>query len=85
MQSLKATLLVDVESLAILDVSCSTGKPHDSQIGWHVVKRNGNNSALKVFIRDNGCDWDDPYGGGVAMPILGTLGVEILVGWRANR
>lgn len=30
-RSLKTTLLVDVESLAILDVHCSTRKPHDTQ------------------------------------------------------
>jgi IS5 family transposase len=59
MQSLKTTLLVDVESLAILDVHCSTGKPHDSQIGWQVIKRNRDNLALDVLLGDKGYDWDD--------------------------
>lgn len=59
MQSLKTTLLVDVESLAILDVHCSTGKPHDTQIGWQVIKRNRDNPALNVLLGDKGYDWDD--------------------------
>jgi IS5 family transposase len=37
---------VDVESLAILDAHCSTGKPHDTQIGWQVVKRNRENASV---------------------------------------
>jgi IS5 family transposase len=37
-RSLKTTLLVDIKPLAILNVHYSTGKPHDTQIGWPVVK-----------------------------------------------
>jgi IS5 family transposase len=58
-RSLKTTLLVDVESLAILDVHCSTGKPHDTQIGWQVVKRNRKNAAMEVLLGDKGYDWSD--------------------------
>lgn len=32
-QTLKATSLVDTEMQAILDIHCSTGKPHDTQVG----------------------------------------------------
>lgn len=58
-RSLKTTLLVDVESLAILDVHCSTGKPHDTQIGWQTLKRNRQNKALNVLLGDKGYDWSD--------------------------
>lgn len=56
-RSLKTTLLVDVDSLAIIDVHCSTGKPHDTQIGWKVIKRNRDNPHLEVVLGDKGYDW----------------------------
>lgn len=58
-RSLKTTLLVDIESLAILDVHCSTGKPHDTQIGRQVVNRNRENAAVDVLLGDKGYDWSD--------------------------
>jgi IS5 family transposase len=59
MQSLKTTLMVDVESLANVDVHRSTGKPHDSQMGWQVIMRNRDNPALDVILDDKGYYWDD--------------------------
>lgn len=59
MRSLKTTLLVDVESLAILDVHCAAGKPHDTQIGWQIVKRNRDTTAVETLLSDKGYDWDE--------------------------
>jgi IS5 family transposase len=39
-QSLKTTLLVDCSTGVILDIHCSTNKPHDVPIGEQVLKRN---------------------------------------------
>jgi IS5 family transposase len=53
-QSLKTTLLVDCSSGAILDVHCSTNKPHDVPIGEQVLKRNLD--RLSVVAADKGYD-----------------------------
>ncbi len=54
-QMLKITALVDTETQAILDVHCSTGKPHDTQLGWQVVRRNVGD--LTSLAADKGYDW----------------------------
>jgi IS5 family transposase len=53
-QSLKTTLLVDCSSGAILDIHCSTNKPHDIPIGEQVLKRNLD--KLSVVAADKGYD-----------------------------
>jgi IS5 family transposase len=54
-QTLKTTALVDTETQAILDVHCSTGKPHDTQLGWRVARRNAGD--LASLAADKGYDW----------------------------
>jgi len=54
-QTLKTTALVDTETQAILDVHCSTGKPHDTQLGWQVARRNAGD--LASLAADKGYDW----------------------------
>ncbi len=39
-QTPKATALVATAMQAVLDVHCTTGKPHDTQSGWRVACRN---------------------------------------------
>lgn len=52
--SLKTTLLVDCQTGVILDVHCSTNKPHDAPIGEQVLKRNLD--KLDVIAADKGYD-----------------------------
>ena len=40
---LKVTLVVDIESHAVIDVHCTTRKTHDTQIGMQVARRNAEN------------------------------------------
>ncbi|ODR80831.1 transposase [Haladaptatus sp. W1] len=54
-QTLKATALVDTETQAILDVHCTTEKPHDTQLGWQVACRNAGD--LHSLAADKGYDW----------------------------
>ena len=54
-QTLKTTALVDTETHAVLDVHCSTGKPHDTQLGWQVARRNAGD--LASLAADKGYDW----------------------------
>jgi IS5 family transposase len=54
-QTLEATAHVDTETQAILDVHCSTGKPHDTQLGWQVARRNAGD--LTSLAADKGYDW----------------------------
>jgi IS5 family transposase len=56
-QSLKTTILVDCDTGAILDVHCATTKPHDTKIGWQVLKRNV--GGISTITADKGYDWDD--------------------------
>lgn len=55
--AMKTTFLVDCQSGAILDLHCTTSRPHDTQIGWRVVKRNLD--RLTVLTADKGYDWAD--------------------------
>ena len=54
-RSLKVTLLVDVDTLPVVDLHCTTLKKHDTQIGEQVIKRN--NDDLLSFSGDKGYDW----------------------------
>jgi IS5 family transposase len=56
-RSLKTTILVDCSTGAILDVHCATTKPHDTRIGWQVLRRN--TSRISTITADKGYDWDD--------------------------
>ncbi|WP_267162661.1 IS5 family transposase [Halovenus salina] len=56
-QTLKTTALVDTDSQAILDVHCTTGKRHDTQIGWQVALRNAGD--LHSLAADKGYDWQE--------------------------
>jgi len=54
-RSLKVTLLVDVDTLHVVDVHCTTTKKHDTQIGEQVIKRNADD--LLSLSGDKGYDW----------------------------
>lgn len=56
-RSLKTTILVDCSTGVILDVHCATTKPHDTKIGWQVLRRNMN--RFSTITADKGYDWDD--------------------------
>jgi IS5 family transposase len=56
-QSLKTTILVDCYTGAILDMHCATSKPHDTKIGWQVLRRNL--GRLSTITADKGYDWTD--------------------------
>lgn len=53
-QTLKMTALVDTETQAVLDVQCTTGKTHDTQLGWQVARRNAGD--LTSLAADKGHD-----------------------------
>ncbi len=53
-QQLKATLLVDTATNAILDVHVTTTRKHDTQIAPQVVKRNA--ASIEVLTGDKGYD-----------------------------
>lgn len=53
--ALKTTLLTDCHTGAILDVHCTTSRPHDTRIGWQVLTRNVD--RLDVLTADKGYDW----------------------------
>ena len=52
---LKVTLVVDIESHAVIDVHCTTRKTHDTQIGMQVAQRNAED--LQLLLGDKGYDW----------------------------
>ena len=56
-RAMKTTLLTDCESGAILDVHCTTSRPHDTQIGWQVLTRNLD--QIRTITADKGYDWAD--------------------------
>jgi IS5 family transposase len=56
-QSVKTTALVDCSSNHILDIHCSMRQPHDTQIGWQVLKRILH--QIETITADNGYDWDE--------------------------
>jgi IS5 family transposase len=53
-RSLKTTALVDVETLYITDIHCTTTKKHDTQIGPQVARRNAGD--LRSLAADKGYD-----------------------------
>lgn len=55
--AIKTTLLTDCTTGAILDIHCTTSRPHDTQIGWQVLTRN--EDRIDVITADKGYDWDD--------------------------
>lgn len=54
-RAVKTTILVDCSTGVILDIHCSMTQPHDSQVGWQVLKRNLDN--LSIITADKGYDW----------------------------
>jgi IS5 family transposase len=54
-QTLKTTALGNTETQAVLDVHCSTGKPHDTHLGRQVARRNA--GGLTSLAADKGYDW----------------------------
>jgi len=54
-RAVKATALIDCKTGAILDIHCSMKQPHDSQVGWKLLKRNLD--KLSVLTADKGYDW----------------------------
>ncbi|WP_135806916.1 IS5 family transposase [Halorussus marinus] len=55
--SVKTTALVDCQTSLILDIHCSMKQPHDTQIGWQVLKRNLH--RVETITADKGYDWDE--------------------------
>lgn len=53
-KAVKTTALVDCENSLILDIHCSMKQPHDTQIGWQVLKRNLH--RVETITTDNGYD-----------------------------
>ena len=54
-KAVKTTVLVDCSTGVILDIHCSMKQPHDSQIGWQILKRNLD--RLSIVTADKGYDW----------------------------
>ena len=54
-KAVKTTALIDCKTGAILDIHCSMKQPHDTQIGWQVLKRNL--EKVTVLTADKGYDW----------------------------
>ncbi|ELY92257.1 IS5 family transposase [Natrialba taiwanensis] len=54
-QTLKTTAFVDTAPQAVLDVHCTTGKRHDTQLGWQLARRNA--GELHSLTTDKGYDW----------------------------
>ena len=54
-RAVKTTVLVDCLTGVILDIHCSMTQPHDSQVGWQVLKRNLD--KLSTVTADKGYDW----------------------------
>ena len=54
-KAVKTTVLIDCVTGAILDIHCSMTQPHDSKIGWQVLKRNLD--KVTVLTADKGYDW----------------------------
>lgn len=55
--SMKTTILVDAETLAIKDVHFTTQKAYDGHIGMQVYRRNAED--LQVFLGDKGYSWSE--------------------------
>jgi IS5 family transposase len=54
-KAVKTTVLIDCKTGAILDIHCSMKQPHDSRIGWQMIKRDLD--KLNILTADNVCDW----------------------------
>ena len=54
-KAIKTTVLIDCSTGVILDIHCSMRQPHDSQIGWQILKRNLD--QLSIVTADKGYDW----------------------------
>jgi len=54
-KAVKSTALIDCKTGAILDIHCSMKQPHDTQIGWQLLKRNLD--KVTILTADKGYDW----------------------------
>ena len=54
-KAVKTTALTDCDTGAILDIHCSMKQPHDSQVGWQLLKRNLD--KVTILTADKGYDW----------------------------
>jgi len=54
-KAVKTTALIDCKTGAILDIHCSMKQPHDTQIGWQLLKRNLD--RVTILTADKGYDW----------------------------
>jgi IS5 family transposase len=55
--AVKTTVLVDCKTSTILDIHCSMKRPHDTQIGEQVLRRNLD--QVETITADKGYDWDE--------------------------
>ena len=55
-RAVKTTALIDCKTSAILDIHCSMKQPHDSHVGWQLLKRNLD--KLTKVTADKGYDWE---------------------------
>lgn len=53
--AMKTTLLTDCKTRAILDVHCTTSRPHDTQTGWQALTRNLD--RIETVMTNKGYDW----------------------------
>ena len=53
--AVKTTILVDCKTSTILDIHCSMKRPHDTQIGEQLLKRNLD--QVETITADKGYDW----------------------------
>ena len=58
--AVKVTVLVDCKTSTILDIHCSMKRPHDTQIGEQLLKRNI--EQVETITADKGYDWDELRG-----------------------
>jgi IS5 family transposase len=56
-RAVKTTILVDCKTSTILDIHCSMKRPHDTQIGEQVLRRNLD--QVETITADKGYDWDE--------------------------
>lgn len=70
-EAVKASLLIDCETSAILDIHCSMKQPYDTQIGWQVLTRNLD--YLTAVAADKGYNWE------ILRPKLRAEGINPLI------
>lgn len=53
---MKTTLLIDCETIAILDIHCSMSQPYDTQVGWQMLVRDPGDLATDAADKGYDCE-----------------------------